>query len=473
MAGNGIRDPRALAAVWAGKTAGSVSRALGLGGGTTIPGDVARALDPGLLARLGRGLRLGSMVITGTNGKTTISHVGRTILEAEGLRVVANRSGANLVFGVTAAMLGASSWSGEVEGDWGVFEVDEGNVPAALTELAPRVTVVSNLFRDQLDRYGELESAAQRIAGALRRLPPESVVCLCADDPLVASLGRDTTARVVYFGMTAGEGRAGAAADARVCTVCGAPLNFSWTSYGHLGDWRCSECEQCRPPLDYSLSGVTLRGMEGLSATLHHPGGTVEMNARLPGTYNAYNLLAAAAATGSAGVSFEAVALGAAATPPAFGRAEAVDVDGVRVHLLLAKNPAGFDESLHLALGPGAGEHFLVAINDRIADGRDVSWLWDVDFEALLPARFVTVSGTRSADMALRLRYAGMGSDRVMLVDDDALEPVRLARALDAAVERCRTDGRTQLFALLTYTAMLGLRAVLDRRGLTRAYWAT
>lgn len=461
-------DPTLTAAVAAGKLTAGTIRRLGRGGGTTLPGRVGARIDRRALEKLSRGLRQGALVVAGTNGKTTTASLLRTQLEASGARVVGNRSGANLVSGLTAAVIEDSHLDGAARAQVGVFEVDEASLPAVVEATTPRVVVVTNLFRDQLDRYGELESSAAAIASALAALPSASMVVLCADDPAVAYLGRDLRAQVKYFGVDdpgQGETSLPHAADSKFCPRCGQPFDFSRVYVGHLGHFRCPTGDFERPAPDLSATRVEFSGLDHQVLTVAGLGlGGERMEVPLSGLYNTYNILAAVAGALVAGVSTSTVTKAMRDFHPAFGRLERVDVDGRILHLLLAKNPTGFNEVLRASRVLGGGRHFVVAVNDRIADGRDVSWIWDVDFELLRDADRVVLSGDRALDMRIRLKYAGLPMDRVEVAESPA-------DGVDAAL-RLAGDG-DEVFILPTYTAMLDLRAEMARRGFLQPFWKT
>jgi lipid II isoglutaminyl synthase (glutamine-hydrolysing) len=395
------------------------------------------------------------------------------VLRAAGLEVWRNREGANLMRGVTTTLLMHSRLTGVMRGAANasaVFEVDEAAFPQVVAALQPRLVVVTNLFRDQLDRYGEVDLVAEHWQAALEQLPASTMLVLNADDPAVAALASPARSdHVVYFGVEEASsatpsGDLGASVevvDTRTCPRCHAVLMFSRRFYSHIGHWACPSCGGTRPQPAIRALRVASDGVEGMSFRLETPLGTRDVGIQLPGLYNVYNALAAAAV---AYVQASDVATTAAALEsfrPAFGRAERVLVDGRTVQILLAKNPTGLNEVLR-ALGniPGK-QHLLLALNDRAADGEDVSWIWDADFErvAALAAR-VTVTGTRAFDLALRLKYAGVTADDI--------QP-DVGRALMRAVGQ--TPAGQTLFVVPTYTAMLAVRAELERRGYTPRYW--
>jgi lipid II isoglutaminyl synthase (glutamine-hydrolysing) len=436
-----------------------LSRRLGRRGGTTLPGRVLLRLDPGAIGRLGRRLGRGSMVVSATNGKTTTSAMLASILESAGAQVVHNRAGSNMNWGVATALLDAGGSPDQI----GLFEVDEAWLPRVARDLDPNLILLGNLFRDQLDRYGELELLADRWAELVAERDGRSTFVLNADDPLVADLGRERS-RVVYFGV---EDRSHSlqalehASDSKRCRNCGHEYSYEAVYLGHMGRYRCPNCGRTRPTPTVAAETVKLRGMAGSDVRIATPSGSFELSLPLPGLYNVYNALAATAAGLELGASTAQVAEALSRVAAAFGRAEHLTVAGRELAILLVKNPAGANEVLRtLTLEEGSLD-LWIALNDGIADGRDISWIWDADFELLAGrARHITCSGTRAEEMALRLKYAG--------VDVPVTVERELARSLDSAV--ANGNGAAPLYALPTYTALLELRDLLADRGLARRW---
>jgi UDP-N-acetylmuramyl tripeptide synthase len=464
--------PIDLAAIAAGKAAGAGVRLLRRGGGTALPGLVAERVSPRLLRRFARQLRHGALVVTGTNGKTTTSRMLGTVLEAAGWRLIHNRSGSNLVRGLVATLVQASDLRGDLHADAGLFEVDEATVPAVLAQVPPRLILINNLFRDQLDRYGEVDTIHRRWREALSTLPERARVILNADDPSVAVLARHTRAHVITYGVEDTRHALTAlphAADAINCPVCARRLLYSAVLLSHLGHYHCPQCGFARPPIDVAATEVALRGAESLALAVRHPGGAFAVEVGVPGFYNAYNALGATAAALALGIAPAAVGSGLRGFRAAFGRIERVTAGDKQLLLALVKNPVGFNEVLRMLFPPGAGatgaKHLLIIINDLTADGRDVSWLWDVDFELLAApgatAR-VTTAGLRAPDMANRLKYAGVPAATIATVP-------ALDAALDAALSGL-PSGAT-LYVLPTYTAMLAFRELLHDRGWVGQFW--
>ncbi|MPZ48230.1 MAG: DUF1727 domain-containing protein [Dehalococcoidia bacterium] len=497
--------PRTLASVWAAKSATLASRRLRRGGGTAVSGLVGLKLQSSLIHDLASQLGHGCVLVTGTNGKTTTSRLISETARAAGLQPLANASGSNLMRGLASTLAAATGPGGRLTDAaqrLGVFEVDEAAVPAALQELRPRVAVFTNLFRDQLDRFGEVEAVAALWRQALAKAPPGLTLVLNADDPAVASLGEGRD-NVIYFGVDDAKLDRGAiehASDALSCAVCGSRLEYNIAYFGHVGHWRCPGCGRPRPEVAVSGRDLDLRdgrtlGFEIVVVGNHewavdqppHPNPLLEgegimeprveastdmtdaENASMPvemgigGLYNAYNALAAAAAVIALGLPAGATPEALKATGAAFGRQEAFEVDGKGVELFLGKNPAGLNQVLSTLLLDPNRKVVLIILNDGIADGRDISWVWDADFE-VTAKQFdkVLVSGTRAAEMALRLKYAEW--------DEAALtvEP-EIGAALEKALAATR-DGEC-LTVVPTYTAMLTVRELLAKRTGRASFW--
>ena len=462
-------DLRLGSALALGKLAGQISRRVGLGGGTTLPGSLATRLDPNALAKLAGRLARGSIVVTGTNGKTTTTRMIAAILEAGELRPVHNRAGANLLNGLAAALVRDAAIGGGVAGDVGLFEVDEAVLPEAVARLRPRVLLVTNLFRDQLDRYGEVDYLAGVWRTAVANLPTDSTLVLNADDPLVASLGAAAACRVLYFGIDdPGLGSADLehAADSRHCHICGGAYDYAVAFYGHVGHYVCPGCGRSRPKPDVAAASVALDGLIGSTLTLATPEGEIALRTRLPGVYNVYNALAAAAVGLAFGVPTSALISAIEGFVAAFGRVERVQVGDKTLFLALVKNPVGFNQVIRTVFGgapDGETRNALIYINDLFADGTDISWLWDVDFERLAgQAGFVLTSGTRAEDMLVRLKYAGVEAGRLSTEKD-------VEAALRTGLDRTPAGGT--LYVLPTYTAMLDVRGALSRWGHVERFW--
>ncbi|HVU66228.1 MAG TPA: MurT ligase domain-containing protein [Ktedonobacteraceae bacterium] len=542
---------RASVAVVGGRTAGALSRRLRLGGGTSIAGIVAQRLYPDIIEHLSTQLKQGSILVTGTNGKTTTSGFIAAILSDAGLRVWRNREGSNLLRGIAGALVIRTLPNGKLRRSGqaiSIFEVDEAVMPQAVQTIPTRVAVFTNLFRDQLDRYGEVDSVLEHWKRAISALPPETILVLNADDPTIADLGRHFAGRVVYFGIedhgldlmrqeTSAERHQ--VMDTRVCSKCGSEYIYDLRFYSHIGHYRCPSCGQERPSVTVAARKVENESFDRQRIEVQLPGQEGEIIVPLPGLYNVYNALAAIAAAQALELSWEPTVSGIEQFKPAFGRGERIQVAGRTIRMLLAKNPTGFNEVLRTLFASGESassetpakassktqkHHVLFVLNDNIADGKDISWIWDVDFElALQGFTTLTIAGTRARDLALRLKYAGFDMSDVALVpsaplragrkDERAasskrraranrrgarrgmaepleLPPVELettgslslavqsplsgnaygiAQALDQAIKRT-PEGET-LFIVPTYTGLLEIHRELERRGLTPHYW--
>jgi lipid II isoglutaminyl synthase (glutamine-hydrolysing) len=436
----------------------ALSRGLGRGGGTTIPGKLLATVDPGAVDRLAARLPAGAAVVSATNGKTTTAAMVAEILRSR-YRLAHNSAGANLVSGVASALLAGD------HAQLGLFEVDEGALPELLGRLRPRALCLGNLFRDQLDRYGELELVAERWRNAMAALPAEAQLVFNADDPQLAAVGESRPGGVA-FGLDDPRVARPAlqhAADSKYCVRCGAPYEYAAAYVGHLGDYRCPRGHHARPPLAIAAREIELHGLERASFLLATPEGSRRVALPLPGLYNVYNAVAAAALARALGASVEEIADGLERFSAAFGRFERIEVADKRLLLLLVKNPAGANEAIRTLVDGGTPRVLVAALNDEIADGRDVSWIWDVDFEPLLPGlERLVASGGRAAELALRFRYGGLDESAI------ELEP-SLERALDRGLELTPAGG--ELVVLPTYTAMLGLQRLVAARGLARPYW--
>ncbi|MCS7050459.1 MAG: MurT ligase domain-containing protein [Thermomicrobium sp.] len=456
-----LRIPLAIAS---GRIIAWMARRLGLGGGTALPGLVALRLAPDLLTRLAARLPSGAVVVAGTNGKTTTARLlAESLRHAGGLRVVHNRSGSNLPRGIAAAFLEATDRLGRLTGDIAVLEVDEFAFPLVLRAVRPRLVVLLNVFRDQLDRYGELETVARLWRGALAELPPETILVVNADDPVLAALTEPFAARRWTFGLDDPSIALPAlphAADWRLCPHCGATLAYEAVFLGHLGHYRCSACTFHRPPV--TVAGIAVRqGPAGSDVWIRWNGRAYSVRSRLTGVYNAYNLIGAASAAVALGLEPGRALTALAEVPAAFGRQERVQLAGRDVTLLLIKNPTGFNEAIRLLVSSGCSWPVLILINDLDADGRDVSWLWDVDLEALQSCTApVSAGGIRSGEIALRLDYAGI---------PPAARYPGVVTALDRWLQTLPPRGSG--WVLATYTAMLELRRALARRGAAVDFW--
>ncbi len=467
-------------ALWAGKLTIAAARSLGRGG-STLPGRLARAVDGTILIQLARAPRLGNVSVTGTNGKTTTAKMLDSILAAAGHKATHNRAGANLIGGITAAYIAGADWLGRVRGDIGLMEVDEATMPRACREIGPGTAVVTNFFRDQLDRYGELQTTVSLVRTGLAGVAPGGRVALNADDPLCASLGAaelvpETAAAAeeapvlpLYYGIEdpgVAADRAQHTVDVRHCVRCGHLLKYELYYYAHLGRYRCPTCGLVRPRPEVYARRVLAMDAVSSRFILVTPAGELECHLRVPGLYNIYNALAAAAGALALGLEPVAIKAGLEAATTAFGRMERLAIGDREVFLALVKNPVGYNEVLRTVLDAGTRRSLLLVLNDLYADGTDISWIWDVDFERLAAAQedlnFILCSGRRAEDLAVRLKYAGIDPTKVAVEKD-------LKKALEQGLNFILPD--ELLYILPTYTAMLAMRDILVRQGLVGKFW--
>lgn len=466
------------AAVLLARSAQAASRLLGRGGGTALPGLIAQRIDTDIVSHLASQLPLGAVLVSATNGKTTTTRTIATIMEEAGLDPIYNASGSNLMRGIATTLVERADPFGRLtvtSRTIGLFEVDEATLPQAVDQIRPRVVVLGNLARDQLDRYGELDAVTARWRSALEALPDGAVAVLNVDDPAVAALAEGSgRVRIVTYGLE--DDRWGSpllddAADATFCPRCHAKLRYRLAYFGHFGDYACPGCSWARPAAQVVGRNVDLYGLSGLRMTVSGAQGDHTLDVALPGLYNAYNILAAAATAVALDLPAEAVVRGAGRLTAAFGRGEHLGIDGRQVYLLLAKNPVGLNALLRTLLSAPKPLHLLFYLNDDIADGQDVSWIWDADFEALAGHVGTAVAGGRRAeDIALRLKYARVGD-----VEEGEAGTLHIVvqrdiqTALDLALKRVLPGGT--LYILPTYTAMLELRTLLTRLGYLSHYW--
>lgn len=484
---------RAGLAVTGGRLAGAVSRRLHFGGGTSIAGVVAQAVYPPIVPHLAQQLHYGNLAVTGTNGKTTTSGFIAAILSDAGLRVWRNREGSNLLRGIATSLVVRAQFNGRLRRSGravAVFELDEAVFPQVAQLVSPRVAVFTNLFRDQLDRYGEVDSIASRWQHTIREgLLADSTLVLNADDPAIAYLGTLTSAPVLYYGidasldeLTTNDAGRYQTLDARTCPVCGGELLYSMRFYSHMGHYACRNCGWTRPQPHIRASRIQPEGFDRLRVLAESSLSTrprQELIIPLPGIYNVYNALAAIASTQAIDIAWEPIVTGIEQFKPVFGRGERVQTEGRTIRLLLAKNPTGFNEVLRTLFSDGVSRHILFVLNNNTADGRDISWIWDVDFERCVGnSSTLVVAGSRALDLALRLKYAGVSQEDMQIVPPAPLRSSRrdgqaaqygLKQAIDSALQRT-PEGET-LFIVPTYTGLLAVHQELERRGLTSHYW--
>ena len=474
-------------------------------GGTALPGKAARLFAKDILARVSEGMEI--IVVTGTNGKTTTSRMIEHALTSCGRDVLANKSGANLLSGVTAELTCNATMTGKPKSHYAVIECDEGALKQVAPLLQPKVILVTNLFRDQLDRYGEVTHTVNAIRKGIE-LVPQTTVCLNADDSLVASLAEGAANRVVWYGMDipAGPQKEAAVSDAKYCIRCGAPYEYHYHTYAHLGGFYCPVCGYARQEAFVAVTAVESASEQGSRVRMRFGGESHEATIGLPAVYNIYNAVGAACALTAFGLSPDEILPSLADVHSSFGRMETFYVpkesgkgaggtpqpegpemeaggtpqpegpemeaggspqekeaeDRVRVQMILVKNPAGCSQALSYVASMEEDFNLILCLNDRTADGHDISWIWDADYEQLSQSsrvRHILVSGDRAEDMQLRLKYADCAEEKIALEKDN--------EALLAAIRRSTLP----VFILPNYTAMLALRKVLSDATGGGAFW--
>ncbi|OLN27076.1 MurT ligase domain-containing protein [Desulfosporosinus metallidurans] len=446
------RTWRFWVALWAGKL---ITMGLQVTGkkGTTLPGKIAHWLDPEIMRYLSAAYTDGIIMVTGTNGKTTTANLLASILRGAGKGFAFNQAGANLVTGITGALIQDARWSGSSRTSLALLEVDEATVPKFCEQVTPSLAIVTNFFRDQLDRYGELDTTVRMVRGAI---PKETVLVLNADDPLVAQFGTDH-GKSIYYGVERtpdSRSESQETREAKFCPICGTELEYSLFHYGQLGIFNCLGCGFHRP--EPKILAQNVFPEEG---SLHFRVGLTTFAIALQGYYNLYNALAALTAARQLGLNDSLIEKGLREFVPQAGRMERFYLSEGEITLTLVKNPTGFDQVIQTVLGADKPVRILIGINDLAADGRDISWLWDVNFERLgvqeERIHQVICTGLRAEDMALRLKYAGISEEKLVLEHT-------LTSALDLL--QAQREENEVAFILPTYTLLFPLREILEDR---------
>ena len=453
---------RAIIAIILCKTLRLVSRLLHRGG-TAMPGRWALKVCPNLLALLAKDVK--SVAITGTNGKTTSARMIEQAFSEKGLNYFANRSGANLISGITTEFVMNSSLTGKARREYAVIECDEAAARKVFSQLKPRVVVVTNLFRDQLDRYGEVTHTLENIRVAMQGVP-EAVLCLNADCSLTASLADDLPNQAVYFGIDQGAAPSRPKpeiSDATHCIRCKTEYEYDYISYGHLGGFRCPKCGYRRHRADFAVTDITGQRSDGSTVVMNIQGQKRVVNVNLPAMYNIYNAVGAVTAAVEMGLDADTAVKALADFQCGFGRMEQFRLGKGGTRMMLVKNPAGCNQVIEFLENIKEKFILVICLNDRGADGTDVSWIWDADFEGLTTLGGyldrVIVSGDRAGDMRVRIKYAGIPDGRISM-QRDYEELVRWIGQQDMPV-----------FIMPTYTAMLELRQVVIKHCGGADFW--
>ncbi len=458
-------SPRLIAAVAAGKSAATASRLLGRGGGTSLPGMIARRIHPGVLADLVGESGIPSVAITGSNGKTTTARFTAALLRGEGVRLVHNAAGANLQQGVTTLAVDSATFGARMPAGMFLAEVDEGALLQVAPEIRPRVLVVLDIFRDQLDRFGEIYAVARAIESVAAKLPSSSTLVVNADDPLVAQMVADGASKRITFGFDVPESfdKITSAADTIRCPRCRVDLQYDYLYLSHLGAYHCGNCGLARPPLHVAVTSVEIEGLAATSCTIRTPDGEIALRIPQAGIHVAYNAVAAIAICYALGVPVPQAAQSLAEVRTAFGRMQQIQAGEHEIVLAFAKNPTSFNAMLRTLHAAGEPRHLLTAFSNTLIDGEDFGWLWDVDFESAAPELDrVTVSGLRADELANRLKYAGVDPKQIVVVDNQP-------DALDAALGAVPPGQR--LCVISGYTPTIQFSEQMRRRGWVERYW--
>jgi len=419
-----------------GKVFVFISSFLNLGSGSTWPGHIALNINKNFLKDTLTKRKFKIILIAGTNGKTTTGKLIQTVLEENGKRVFQNDSGANLVNGIASSVIKNSNIFGNLNFNYAIFEVDENTVPIILQSITADFVVCLNLFRDQLDRYGEINIISDKWKRAFSKLPKNTKLILNADDPQIAFLGINMKSSY-YFGLNEKINNLilQHASDSTYCPLCNTRLSYKTVYFSHLGKWKCESCEYSRPDLY-------------ISKLEKYP---------LSGTYNKYNALGAVLTAKLLKIDVKLIDKALEKFTPAFGRQEIVKYKNKKVQIFLSKNPASFNQSIS-TINELKAKHLLLVLNDRIPDGRDVSWIWDIDFELLIKNfKNIFASGDRAYDMAVRLKYSGNNRAKIYIYEN-------FKEALEKSIAALPKS--EILYVLPTYSAMLDLRKILTGKSI-------
>lgn len=453
-------DLRLTAAIITGKLIAFIIKLTG-GGATAAPGLYALKIDPNLVKKLTKPIKHGSIIVSGTNGKTTTARLISDIATTK-YQIIANRQGSNLLRGIASTLISQSSLRGKITSTLAIWEIDEATVTEAIENTHPQIVLLLNLFRDQLDRYGEVDSVRARWQKTLAKLPASTTLILNADDPGVSFLAKEFKGEVFYFGVNDQKinlPQITHTADISHCLNCGATLKYSTVLSGHLGHYQCPNCRLKRPTPDISASNINFSTDFSTSLKLTHHSSLSTLHYPLPGLYNVYNILAATACATALGIDNSTIKAKISSFSAAFGRFQKVSVEGIQAMIFLIKNPTGANEVLR-TLAQKDELHLLAILNDNIADGRDVSWVWDTNWEILAKKiNTISIGGTRAWDLATRFKYAGFEVSKNNVYED-------ISDSISSTVKNLHT--KDTLIILPTYTAMLEVQKTLSKMGSTK-----
>ncbi len=430
-------------------------------GGTAIPGIVAMKISKNILAKVSDGMKI--ICVTGTNGKTTTCNMVEHALTSAGCNCLLNKSGANLLHGIASDLICSATWTGKPKYEYAVLETDEAALKQLVPYVNPKAIVVTNLFSDQVDRYGGVQNTLKEVRTGVER-SPESVLVLNAEEPLSASLALNVPNKVVWYGLDESVGVQGNIdlADAGVCPVCGSPYEYEYNVYAHLGGFKCTKCDYHRQTPDVSVTSIDKISPDGTSIHLKTGDKVQPVHVALPAVYNVYNAAAAVAACKAMNLPVQKGIDSLATVKSSFGRLETFDLKGNRLQMILVKNPAGCNQAFSYLTGFGEDFTLVLCLNDRTGDGHDISWINDTDYEKLAAdphVKKIYVCGDRKEDLSARLKKAGAGDDLQEVVGD-----------YNELLKLLLADKRP-IFALPNYTSMMELRAVLNQASGNKEFW--
>lgn len=434
------------------KFAGFLTRLFNMGSGQTLPGLIALKIYPKLIQKLSSQIKKQKIIITATNGKTTVAAMIGQFLTNQNIKFVNNLTGSNLARGIAASLVNKSNLFGKLNLDYGIFEVDEALLPYAIKNINPQIVVLGNLFRDQLDRYGEVDAISKKWQSALKSANKNINLICNADDPAIANSAQYFSGRKIFYGINdkvkKENQKVESARDTNLCFNCFSLLTYKNIYFAHLGDYYCPNCDFKKPKLDFFASGITAQNNR-IAFKLNNS--KIQYNFNIAGVYNIYNILAATLTLKTVGFDEKEVLESIKNFKPVFGRMETFKIDGKKFEMILIKNPAGANAVLN-ALDSNA-KYFILALNDKLADGTDVSWIWDTDWEKIAQAKEIFFTGSRKYAIALRLKYAGFSNIKTFN---------NYWEAINEMSKKATSDEK--IYILPSYTAMLEIRKILENK---------
>jgi len=449
---------KSIFAIWIGKLIGFLTRIFGIGAGSSAPGLAALKIDPKIIDNLAKQIQGKKIIISATNGKTTTAKMIREIIVGAGRSYVANITGANLDRGIASALINKSNLIGKLAPcDFGVFEVDEAALPQAIKSIKPDLVALGNIFRDQLDRYGEIDNIAKSWKESLQQYK-NAILILNADDPSIASIAESLKEKVIFYGIGDYQNKSEEliehASDSIRCLKCGTDLTYKSRFFSHLGNYNCQKCDFKRPRIDYDAKDIIV-GEEQISFIVN---GKEKIAVPMSGIYNIYNVLASIAVASEIGIDQKIIKKSLNNFLPAFGRMEKFEFKNREFRITLIKNPAGANAVIE-TLKQIPQKNIMIFLNDKIADGTDVSWIWDVDLEKMGSINNLACGGTRVYDLALRFKYANFDTKKITIIQD-------FWQSVEYMIEK--TAKNDKIYILPTYTAMLELHKILENKGLVK-----